>query len=157
MIARLGEAVMVVHGLTTSTDMFIMPEHENLVSHLLDRGYDVWCLDFRMSNRHPYNLFKHRWSLDDVALYDQLQRAAGLPVTDSRTRVITRSPAPSSVVERVTRHIEAVSFTSTTTSAPTTSAGAPTTWVRSSAAGPPGARSSATSRRGTCCPSSPSR
>ncbi len=25
---------MVVHGLTTSTDMFIMPEHENLVSHL---------------------------------------------------------------------------------------------------------------------------
>lgn len=67
---RGGEAVMVVHGLTTSTDMFIMPEHENLVSHLLDRGYDVWCLDFRMSNRHPYNLFKHRWSLDDVALYD---------------------------------------------------------------------------------------
>lgn len=67
---RGGEAVMVVHGLTTSTDMFIMPEHENLVSHLLDRGYDVWCLDFRMSNRHPYNLFKHRWSLDDVALFD---------------------------------------------------------------------------------------
>lgn len=65
-----GDAVMVVHGLTTSTDMFIMPEHENLVSHLLDRGYDVWCLDYRMSNRHSYNLFKHRWTLDDVALYD---------------------------------------------------------------------------------------
>lgn len=65
-----GDAVMVVHGLTTSTDMFIMPEHENLVSHLLDRGYDVWCLDYRMSNRHVYNLFKHRWTLDDVALYD---------------------------------------------------------------------------------------
>lgn len=67
---RGGEAVMVVHGLTTSTDMFIMPEHDNLVSHLLDLGYDVWCLDFRMSNRHSYNLFKHRWTLDDVALYD---------------------------------------------------------------------------------------
>lgn len=67
---RGGDAVMVVHGLTTSTDMFIMPEHENLVSHLLDRGYDVWCLDYRMSNRHSYNLFKHRWTLDDVALYD---------------------------------------------------------------------------------------
>ena len=67
---RGGEAVMLVHGLTTSTDMFIMPEHENIVTHLLDLGYDVWCLDYRMSNRHSYNLFKHRWTLDDVALYD---------------------------------------------------------------------------------------
>lgn len=65
-----GEAVLVIHGLTTSTDMFIMPEHENLVSYLLDRGYDVWCLDFRMSNRHSYNLFKTRYTMDDIALYD---------------------------------------------------------------------------------------
>jgi lysosomal acid lipase/cholesteryl ester hydrolase len=65
-----GEAVLVIHGLTTSTDMFIMPEHDNLVTFLLDRGYDVWCLDYRMSNRHPYNLWKHRFTLDDVALYD---------------------------------------------------------------------------------------
>jgi cholesterol oxidase len=66
-----GEAVLIIHGLTTSTDMFIMPEHYNLVSYLLDNGYgDVWCLDFRMSNRHPYNLFKHRYTMDDVALFD---------------------------------------------------------------------------------------
>ncbi|MGH9178909.1 MAG: alpha/beta fold hydrolase [Acidimicrobiales bacterium] len=66
-----GEAVLVIHGLTTSTDMFIQPEHENLVSHLLDRGFgDVWSFDFRMSNRHPYNLHKHRFTMDDVALFD---------------------------------------------------------------------------------------
>ena len=66
-----SEAILIIHGLTTSTDMFIQPEHENLVSYLLDRGFsDVWCLDFRMSNRHPYNLFKHRYTMDDVALYD---------------------------------------------------------------------------------------
>ncbi|HEX2052409.1 MAG TPA: alpha/beta fold hydrolase [Actinomycetota bacterium] len=66
-----SESVMIIHGLTTSTDMFIMPEHYNLVSYLLDHGYgDVWCLDFRMSNRHSYNLFKHRYTMDDVALYD---------------------------------------------------------------------------------------
>src|SRR5206468_4104795 len=54
-----GEAVMILHGLTTSTDMYVMPEHYNLVSYLLDNGYnDVWCFDFRMSNRHSYNLFK---------------------------------------------------------------------------------------------------
>jgi lysosomal acid lipase/cholesteryl ester hydrolase len=66
-----GEAILIIHGLTTSTDMFIMPEHYNLVSYLLDHGFrDVWCLDYRMSNRHSYNLFKHRYTMDDVALYD---------------------------------------------------------------------------------------
>ncbi len=63
--------VMIVHGLTTSSDMFIMPEHANLVSHLLDHGFDdVWTLDCRMSNRFPYNLLRHRSTLDDVALFD---------------------------------------------------------------------------------------
>lgn len=66
-----GEAVLLIHGLTTSSDMFIMPEHENLVGYLLDQGFgDVWCLDFRMSNRYPYNLFRHRYTMDDVALFD---------------------------------------------------------------------------------------
>jgi lysosomal acid lipase/cholesteryl ester hydrolase len=66
-----GEAILVIHGLTTSSDMFIMPEHYNLVSYLLDHGYcDVWCLDNRTSNRHSYNLFTHRFTFDDVALYD---------------------------------------------------------------------------------------
>ena len=66
-----GDSIMIVHGLTTSTDMFVMPEHYNLVSYLLDNGYtDVWCLDMRMSNRHSYNLFPHRYTFDDIALYD---------------------------------------------------------------------------------------
>lgn len=69
--AACDDAVLVIHGLTTSTDMFIMPEHNNLVSALLDRGYtDVWCLDYRMSNRHPYNLRPHRHTMDDIALFD---------------------------------------------------------------------------------------
>jgi lysosomal acid lipase/cholesteryl ester hydrolase len=66
-----GDAVLIIHGLTTSTDMFVMPEHRNLVSYLLDNGFpDVWCLDFRMSNRHVYNLLPHRFNFEDVALYD---------------------------------------------------------------------------------------
>ncbi len=65
------DVVVIIHGLTTSTDMFIMPEHENLVSYLLDRGYtDVWSLDFRMSNRFGYNLHRHRYTMDDIALFD---------------------------------------------------------------------------------------
>lgn len=66
-----GPVVLLVHGLTLSSDMFIMPEHRNLVSFLLDNGYtDVWSLDLRMSNRYPYNLAMHRYTLDDVAQYD---------------------------------------------------------------------------------------
>ncbi|TYP88977.1 alpha/beta hydrolase [Blastococcus xanthinilyticus] len=65
------ESVLIVHGLTTSTDMFIMPEHRNLVTYLLDNGYrDVWTIDFRMSNRYSYNLFRNRYTMDDIALYD---------------------------------------------------------------------------------------
>src|SRR5881392_3187548 len=65
------DVVLIIHGLTTSSDMFIMPEHDNLVNYLLDHGFgDVWTLDFRMSNRHSYNLFPHRYNMDDVALFD---------------------------------------------------------------------------------------
>ncbi|MCP3866834.1 MAG: alpha/beta hydrolase [Gammaproteobacteria bacterium] len=69
--ASSDDVVMIVHGLTTSSDMYIMPEHYNLVQYLLDHGFgDVWTLDCRMSNRHPYNLSRNRFNLDDIALYD---------------------------------------------------------------------------------------
>ena len=65
------DVVLLVHGLTTSSDMFIMPEHRNLVQTLLDHGYgDVWTLDHRASCRFPYNLARHRYNLDDIALFD---------------------------------------------------------------------------------------
>lgn len=69
--ADCDDVVMIIHGLTTSSDMFIMPEHENLVSWLHKQGFtDIFTLDFRMSNRHSYNLAHHRYSMDDCALYD---------------------------------------------------------------------------------------
>ena len=43
----------------------------NLVKYLHDHKFkDVWCLDFRMSNRYSYNLSPHRYTMDDVAMYD---------------------------------------------------------------------------------------
>lgn len=65
------DVVLLVPGLTASSDMFIMPEHTNLTNCLLDAGFgDVWILDGRISNRHPYNLTRHRYTVDDVALFD---------------------------------------------------------------------------------------
>ncbi|HJV52213.1 MAG TPA: alpha/beta fold hydrolase [Noviherbaspirillum sp.] len=69
--AACDDVVVIVHGLTTSSDMFIMPEHRNLVQTLLDEGFgDVWTLDHRGSNRFPYNLSRTRYNLDDLALFD---------------------------------------------------------------------------------------
>ena len=69
--AECDDVVLLVHGLTSSSDLFIMPEHSNLVSYLLDNGFsDVWALDFRMSNRFMYDCETHRYTLDDIAQYD---------------------------------------------------------------------------------------
>ena len=73
------DIMLIIHGLTTSSDMFIMPEHMNLVQFLLDHGFtDVWTLDFRMSNRFSYNLHRSRSNMDDIALYDYPAAIAAL-------------------------------------------------------------------------------
>jgi cholesterol oxidase len=85
------DVVLIVHGLTTSSDMFIMPEHTNLVTFLLDNGYtDVWTLDYRMSNRFPYNRAMHRYTMDDIALYDHpaAVRTVRAEVGDARVHVV---------------------------------------------------------------------
>lgn len=64
-------AVMLTHGLTSSRQMFTMPEHVNLVNFLLDDGFgDVWTLDWRGSSELPYNRGPDPFNLDDVALID---------------------------------------------------------------------------------------
>ena len=82
--ADCDDVVLLVHGLTSSSDLFIMPEHRNSVSYLLDAGFtDVWAADFRMSNRFPYNTEAHQYTLDDIADYDhpaalrELRRTSG--------------------------------------------------------------------------------
>jgi cholesterol oxidase len=65
------DVVVLLHGLTTSTDMFIMPEHRNLASYLLDNGFtDVWSFDWRGSQRYSYDLFPTDFTMDDIALND---------------------------------------------------------------------------------------
>ncbi|RAM52491.1 MAG: alpha/beta hydrolase [Hapalosiphonaceae cyanobacterium JJU2] len=89
--ATSDDVVLIIHGLTTSTDMFIMPEHYNLVQYLLDKGFgDVWTLDYRMSNRHSYNLQMHRYNMDDIALFDHPAAIAKMRehIGDRRIHVI---------------------------------------------------------------------
>ncbi len=87
------DVVLLVPGLTASSDMFIMPEHRNLTQCLLDAGFtDVWTLDGRISNRQPYNLARHRFNVDDVALYDNpaaLARLRKVVGPDARIHIIS--------------------------------------------------------------------
>lgn len=63
--------VLLLHGLSNSTDMFIMPEHVNIVNYLHSHGLtDIWSLDWRGSGRFTYNLIPSRYTLDDVIRYD---------------------------------------------------------------------------------------
>ncbi|MEI7672649.1 MAG: alpha/beta fold hydrolase, partial [Deltaproteobacteria bacterium] len=65
------DVVVLIPGLTASSDMFIMPEHYNLTQYLLDHGYtDVWTMDGRISCRYSYNLRRNTYNVDDIALYD---------------------------------------------------------------------------------------
>ncbi|MFJ9736742.1 alpha/beta hydrolase [Streptomyces sp. NPDC101166] len=75
-LTRIGDgdtdrpAVLLLHGHTASSDMFLLPETRNLVDALLDDGYEPWLLDWRGSCRLPYNETGRRYTYDDVALYD---------------------------------------------------------------------------------------
>jgi cholesterol oxidase len=69
--APVTDVVLCLPGLTASSDMYIMPEHHNLVRTLHAAGFgDVFLLDGRISARHVHNLHRHDWSVDDVALFD---------------------------------------------------------------------------------------
>ncbi|CAB1062314.1 Glucose-methanol-choline (GMC) oxidoreductase:NAD binding site [Olavius sp. associated proteobacterium Delta 1] len=65
------DSVLLIHGLTTSSDMFVMPEHDCLAAFLHDHGFDVWLADFRMSNHYAYNYSaKVKFNFEDIALHD---------------------------------------------------------------------------------------
>jgi lysosomal acid lipase/cholesteryl ester hydrolase len=63
------DAVLLIHGLTTSSDMFVMPEHYGMAAYLHDQGFDVWIADFRMSNHFDYNI-RNSFTFEDIARND---------------------------------------------------------------------------------------
>ena len=63
------DAVLLIHGLTTSSDMFVMPEHTSIASYLHDHGFDVWLADYRMSNHYAYNT-QASFEFEDIGSYD---------------------------------------------------------------------------------------
>ena len=64
-----GTPVLMLAGFAQSASAFIaQPLQEDLVRHLLARGFDVWLFDYRTSTALPYSRLD--CSLDDVAAVD---------------------------------------------------------------------------------------
>lgn len=78
--------VLLIHGLAHGGTVFTTGTTggRNMAASLLQRGYTVWVLDHRLSNRLPYHSQDH--SMDDLAALDipaavdHVYRAAGGPV-----------------------------------------------------------------------------
>jgi cholesterol oxidase len=65
------EAVFLMHGAASSTEMFTSPEVYNLSTYLHDHGYgDVWMLEWRVGSVYGKRYLSEGHNLDDVALYD---------------------------------------------------------------------------------------
>lgn len=63
-------AAWLLHGLTSSSEIFSLPSGGGLAAALLEAGWEVWALDWRGSCRLPYNARGARSTIDDVADQD---------------------------------------------------------------------------------------
>ncbi|TMQ04577.1 MAG: choline dehydrogenase [Deltaproteobacteria bacterium] len=77
--------VMLAHGLGVSSLIFSIDTIEtNLLEYLVERGFDVWLLDFRSSILVPAH--RTRYTGDDVARHD-------FPAAVARVRAVTGAPS----------------------------------------------------------------
>lgn len=58
--------VLLVHGAGVRANIFRAPTGQNIVSFLIDNGYDVWLENWRAS----IDLQPNPWTLDQAAVYD---------------------------------------------------------------------------------------
>ena len=63
--------VLMLHGLAQGSQIFWTDSIEhNLASHFHNAGFDVWLLDYRLSNHILPQLKDQDWSIDEIARFD---------------------------------------------------------------------------------------
>ncbi len=78
--------VLLIHGVTSSAELFTLHETHNFTRYLLEHGYNVWVAEWRGSCNLPYNTNGPEYTLDDVALFDlpalleSIRKANDLPI-----------------------------------------------------------------------------
>ncbi|MFK7977163.1 MAG: alpha/beta fold hydrolase [Halioglobus sp.] len=63
--------VLMLHGLAQGSQIFWTDSLEkNLANYFFDEGFDVWLLDYRLSNHVLPKMSDKAWSIDEIAQFD---------------------------------------------------------------------------------------
>lgn len=65
-----GDPVVLLHGLAQGSRIFTTELDENMASALWRAGFDVWLVDYRLSNLVLPSLPDNDWDMDDIAACD---------------------------------------------------------------------------------------
>jgi len=69
-----GQPLLLIHGLAQGSNVFTTTTlKKNMVQYFLQEKFDVWVMDYRISNRIYPNMDvnqKSGWSIDEIATYD---------------------------------------------------------------------------------------
>lgn len=65
-----GDPVVLLHGLAQGSRIFTTALDENMASAMWRAGFDVWLVDYRLSNLVLPALPDHDWDMDDIAEHD---------------------------------------------------------------------------------------
>lgn len=67
-----AKPLLLLHGLAQGAQIYWMEGIRNLAAHFYDAGFDVWLLDYRLSNRVLPDLSAadREWSMDEIAQFD---------------------------------------------------------------------------------------
>ena len=88
--------LIVLHGLGTSSILYSLDTiPTNFLEFCLERDYDVWLFDTRLSIACPWASSLHNFTIDDLANYD-------IPAAVDKVLELTGEVRPSSIVKSVT-------------------------------------------------------
>jgi cholesterol oxidase len=65
-----AQPVLLLHGLAQGSEIFWTQGITNMVSYFYEQNFDVWLLDYRLSNRVLPELTDQAWSIDEIARFD---------------------------------------------------------------------------------------
>ncbi|PYN91365.1 MAG: hypothetical protein DMD89_31120 [Candidatus Rokuibacteriota bacterium] len=66
-----AQPVLLIHGLAQGSLIYSTDTLEtNMAAAMWQAGFDVWLLDYRLSNMLPYLVPQGGWSMDEIAQYD---------------------------------------------------------------------------------------
>lgn len=65
-----AEPILLLHGLAQGSQIYWTESTKNLATYFYDNDFDVWLLDYRLSNHILPHISDRNWSMDEIARFD---------------------------------------------------------------------------------------